>query len=138
MRQRGVLLPTNNLRSWNNEISTKSQCTIQIQEQTKPKHNKACIFEEPSAQTAVVPLNNIQSAVFSVPVCYSERSSKYLERGRGDETGVEQWDFGRVMASVQLARPALCSLCSCPQLVPCLWGLQVGSHCLSLPPCLSS
>lgn len=137
MSQWACAPPTNNLQSWNNKISTKSQCTIQIQEQTKPKHNKASIFEEPSTQTAVVPFNNIQRAAFSVPVCYSERSSKYLERRRRDETSVEQWDYGSVMASVQLAPPALCSLCPCPQLVPCLLGLQVGSHCLPLPPCLS-
>lgn len=102
---------SNNLKSWNNEISTKSQYTIQIQEQTKPKQNKATIFEERKTQTAVVPFNNIQSAIFSVPVCYSERSSKYLERRRGDETGIEQWDFGCVMAFVHLAPPALCSVC---------------------------
>lgn len=101
----------NNLKSWNNKISTKSRHTIQIQEQTKPKQNKATIFEERGAQAAVVPFNNIQNAIFSVPVCYSERSSKYLERRRGDETRLEQWDFGCVMASVHLAPPALCSVC---------------------------
>jgi len=102
---------SNNLKSWNNEISTKSRYTIQMQEQTKPKQNKANVFEERKTQTAGVPFNNIQSAIFSVPVCYSERSSKYLERRRRDETGVEQWDFGCVMAFVHLAPPALCSVC---------------------------
>lgn len=106
----GVSL-SKNLKSWDKEISTKSRHTIQLQEQTKPKQNKATIFEEQRAQAAIVPFNNIQSAVFSVPVCYLERSSKYLERRRGDETGKEQWDFGCVMASVQLALPALCSVC---------------------------
>lgn len=101
----------NNLKSWNNKISTKSRHTIQAQEQTKPKQNKATIFEERGAQAAVVPFNNIQIAIFSAPVCYSERSSKYLERRRGDETRLEQWDFGSVMASVHLAPPALCSVC---------------------------
>lgn len=124
---------SNNLKSWNNKISTKSQCTIQIQEQTKPKQNKAGIFEERRTQAAVVPFNNIQSAVFSVPLCYSECSSKYLERRRGDETSVEQWDLGSVMASVLLAPPTLCSLGPCPQLVPCLFSVQVGSHCLPRP-----
>lgn len=130
----GVLLCPTISKSWNNKISTKSQCTIQIQEQTKPKQNKAGIFEERRTQTAVVPFNNIQSAVFSVPVCYSECSSKYLERRRGDETSVEQWDLGCVMASVLLAPPTLCSLCPCPQLVPCLFSVQVGSRCLPPPP----
>lgn len=37
---------SNNLKSWNNEISTKSRYTFQIQEQTKPKQNKANVFEE--------------------------------------------------------------------------------------------
>lgn len=133
----------NNLKSWNNKISTKLRHTIQIQEQTKPKQNKATIFEDRGAQAAVVPFNNIQNAIFSVPVCYSERSSKYLERRRGDETRVEQWDFGSVMASVHLAPPALCSVCrvmsmspvGLPPLVEARWGLT--AH---LPPshiCLS-
>lgn len=121
----------NNLKSWNNKISTKSRRTIQIQEQTKPKQNKATIFEERGAQAAVVPFNNIQNAIFSVPVCYSERSSKYLERRRGDETRIEQWDFGSVMASVHLAPPALCTVCrvmsmspvGLPPLVESRWGL---------------
>jgi len=43
---------SNNLKSWNNEISTKSRYTIQIQEQTKPKQNKATFFEERKTQTA--------------------------------------------------------------------------------------
>lgn len=43
---------SNNLKSWNNEISTKSRYTIQIQEQTKPKQNKETVFEEPKTQTA--------------------------------------------------------------------------------------
>lgn len=43
---------SNNLKSWNNEISTKSRYTIQIQEQTKPKQNKATVFEEWKTQTA--------------------------------------------------------------------------------------
>lgn len=110
--------PSNNLKSWNNKISTKSRYTIQIQEQTKPKQNKATIFEERSTQTAIVPFNNIQSAIFSAPVCYSERSSKYLERRRGDETGLEQWDLGCVMASVHLAPPALCSVCCVVSMSP--------------------
>lgn len=117
----------NNLKSWNNEISTKSRRTIQIQEQTKPKHNKATIFEERGAQAAVVPFNNIQNAIFSVPVCYSERSSKYLERRRGDETRLEQWDFGSVMASVHLAPPALCTVCRVMSMSP------VGPPCLLSP-----
>lgn len=107
----------------------KSRRTIQMQEQTNPRENKATIFEERGAPTAVVPSNNIQKAIFSAPVCYSERSSKYLERRRGDETRVEQWDFGSVMASVHLAPPALCSVCMSmspvgpPSLVESRWGL---------------
>lgn len=128
---------SNNLQSWNNEISTKSWYTIQIQEQTKPKQNKASIFEGNESQTAEVPFNNIQSAVFSVPVCYSERSSKYLERRRGDETGVEQWDFGCVMAFVHLAPPALCSVCcvvspASPPLVPSPGGVSATTPPLPL------
>lgn len=107
----GPLLGSNNLKSWNNKISTKSRRTIQTQEQTNPRENKATIFEERGAPTAGVPSNNIQKAIFSAPACYSERSSKYLERRRGDETRLEQWDFGSVMASVHLAPPALCSVC---------------------------
>lgn len=102
-----------------------------MQEQTNPRENKATIFEERGAPTAVVPFNNIQKAIFSAPACYSERSSKYLERRRGDETRVEQWDFGSVMASVHLAPPALCSVCRVmsmspvgpPSLVESRWGL---------------
>ena len=134
----------NNLKSWNNKISTKSRHTIQAQEQTKPKQNKATIFEERGAQAAVVPFNNIQIAIFSAPVCYSERSSKYLERRRGDETRLEQWDFGSVMASVHLAPPALCSVCCVmsvspvapppppPTLVESRWG--PSAHLPPLPP----
>lgn len=110
--------PSDNLKSWNNEISTKSRCTIQMQEQTKPKQNKASVFEERKTQTGWVPFNNIQSTIFSVPACYSERSSKYLERRRRDETGAEQWDFGCVMASVHLTPPTLCSVL-CAVRVPC-------------------
>lgn len=111
MRQRAAS-PSNNLRNPGTiRYPRKSRRTIQLQEQTKPKQNKASIFEERGAQTAAVPFNNIQKAIFSVPVCYSERSSKYLERRRGDETRLEQWDFGSVMASVHLAPPALCSVC---------------------------
>lgn len=114
--------------------------TIQIQEQTKPKQNKATIFEERGARAAVVPFNNIQNAIFSVPACYSERSSKYLERRRGDETRLEQWDFGSVMASVHLAPPALCSVCRVmsvspvgpPLLVESRWGLT--AHLPLFPP----
>lgn len=124
---------SNNLKSWNNKISTKSRCTIQIQEQTKPKQNKATIFEERSTQTAVVPFNNIQSAIFSVPVCYSERSSKYLERRRGDETGIEQWDFGGVMASVHLAPPALCSVCCVVSVSPVGPPLVLSPGGVSVP-----
>lgn len=126
--------PSNNLKSWNNEISTKSRCTIQIQEQTKPKQNKASIFEGRSTQTAVVPFNNIQSAIFSVPVCYSERSSKYLERRRGDETGIEQWDFGCVMAFVHLAPPALCSVCCAVSSSPVGPPLVLSPGGVSSPP----
>lgn len=125
---------SNNLKSWNNKISTKSRYTIQIQEQTKPKQNKATSFEKWSTQTAVVPFNNIQSAAFSVPVCYSECSSKYLERRRGDETGLEQWDFGCVMAFVHLAPPALCSGCCVPSVSPVGPLLVLSPGGVSLPP----
>lgn len=95
----------NNLKSWNNVISTKHNSnTIQIQEQTKPqtKQRERSLKCE-KTRTARVPFNNIHSAVLSVPVCCSERSSKYLERRRRDETWVEQWCFGWVMASVHLS-----------------------------------
>lgn len=126
---------SNNLKSWNNEISTKSRYTIQIQEQTKPKQNKATVFEERKTQTAQVPFNNIQSAIFSVPVCYSERSSKYLERRRRDETSVEQWDVGCVMAFVHLAPPALCSVCCVASASPVgpLLVLRPGGVSTSFP-----
>lgn len=127
---------SNNRKSQNNEISTKSRHTIQMQEQTKPKQNKASFFEEPKSLTARVPFNNIQSVIFSVPVCYSERPSKYLERRRGDETGLEQWDFGCVMASVHLAPPTLCSVCCAASASPVGPALILSLGGVPLPPSL--
>lgn len=104
------------------------------QQQTKPKQKTTNVFEEQKTQTAWVPFNNIQGAIFSVPACYSQRSSKYLERRRRDETGLEQWDFGCVMAFVHLAPPVLCIVCCVVSTSPVGLPLVLSPGGPSLPP----